>query len=328
MTNKEERNQEQMDQVERYRGSLLGLAVGDALGTTLEFKSPGSFRPITDIVGGGPFGLAPGEWTDDTSMALCLAESLIECGGFDPIDQLERYLRWWREGHLSSNGRCFDIGNTVRQALYAFAETKEPYCGPIDPWSAGNGSIMRLAPVPLFFARQPRLAIEKAAESSRTTHGAAEAVSACRYFSALIVGAINGASKEELLADHFEPAPGLWSDAPLAPKIAEVASGSFKRREPPEIRGRGYVVDSLESALWAFHRSNSFREGALLAVNLGDDADTTGAVYGQLAGAYYGERGIPESWRSVIAHRTLIETMAEKIYNLSQQFQENHKHLE
>src|SRR5262245_1557060 len=106
-----------MTGIERYRGSLLGLAVGDALGTTLEFTTPGSFRPIDDMIGGGPFELKPGQWTDDTSMALCLAESLVECKGFDPTDQMERYVRWFRKGHLSSVGRCFDIGGTTCAAL-------------------------------------------------------------------------------------------------------------------------------------------------------------------------------------------------------------------
>ncbi len=307
-----------MRRIERYRGSLLGLAVGDALGTALEFRPPGSFAPIEDMNGGGSFHLPPGYWTDDTSMALCLAESLIERRGFDPVDQLERYLRWYRHGHLSSTGECFDIGNTVRAALDRFELTREPYCGSTDPRTAGNGSIMRLAPVPLFYARQPREAIERAAESSRTTHGAAEAVDACRYLAALLVGAVNGVPKEELLSDHFEPAPGIWNERPLAPKVAEIASGSFKRRNPPEIRGSGYVVASLEAALWAFHRSSSFREGALLAVNLGDDADTTGAVYGQLAGAFYGEFGIPEDWRTRLVQREMIGRFAERILALGE----------
>ncbi len=304
-----------MEQIERYRGSLLGLAVGDALGTTLEFRSPGSFEPITDMVGGGPFDLRPGEWTDDTSMALCLAESLIETGTFDPADQLRRYVRWWREGHLSSNGHCFDIGVTVSSALQRFEQTGEPFCGSTDARTAGNGSIMRLAPVPLFFAGDPRAAVDRAAESSRTTHGAPEAVDACRYLAALIVGALRGASKEELLADRYCPVPGLWDDPPFSPRIAAIADGSFRRREPPEIRGTGYVVDSLEAALWSFHRGDSFREGALLAVNLGDDADTTGAVFGQLAGAYYGEPGIPGKWLARLAMREVIETRAGRLLN-------------
>src|SRR4030042_1718135 len=185
-------------QIERYRGSLLGLAVGDALGTTLEFKAPGTFAPIKEIIGDGPFHLKPGEWTDDTSMALCLAESLIECKGFDPLDQLERYLRWYRESHLSSTGTCFDIGDTTRSALLRFERTREPYCGPTDPNSAGNGSIMRLAPVPLYYATNPKEAIERSGESSRTTHGAQTAIDACRYLGALIVGAVNGVSKEDI----------------------------------------------------------------------------------------------------------------------------------
>jgi ADP-ribosyl-[dinitrogen reductase] hydrolase len=283
-----------MTGIRKFRGGLLGLAIGDALGTTLEFRSPGTFDPISDMVGGGPFGLEPGQWTDDTSMALCLAESLVESGGFDPEDQMRRYLKWFREGYLSSTGHCFDIGNTVHSALSHFEATGDPYSGPTDPHSAGNGSLMRLAPVPLFFARDPQWAIERAADSSRTPHGAREAVDACRCFAGLILGALQGSSKEELLSKIYAPIPGLWEKDHLAPKILEIAEGSFKIKEPPIIRGGGYVVDSLESALWAFHKSEDFRRGALLAVNLGDDADTTGAVYGQLAGAYYGEEGIPE----------------------------------
>ena len=248
-------------------------------------------------------------------MALCLAESLVERGGFDPRDQMERYVRWWRDGHLSSNGRCFDIGATVASALRRFEETGEPYAGSTDPQSAGNGSLMRLAPVPLFYAADPRAAVERAADSSRTTHGAATAVDACRYLAGLIVGALAGAAKDELLAPRYSPVPGLWEERPLAPEVDEVAAGSFLRREPPEIKGSGYVVRSLEAALWAFARGGSFREGALLAVNLGDDADTTGAVYGQLAGALYGEEGIPAEWRSKLALLGTIEELADRLHD-------------
>jgi ADP-ribosyl-[dinitrogen reductase] hydrolase len=294
-----------MNPLSRYRGCLLGLAVGDALGTTLEFSPPGTFTPIGNMIGGGPFNLKPGQWTDDTSMALCLATSLIEQRDFNPIDQLERYVRWWREGYLSSTGTCFDIGSTVRSALARFLQTREPYPGSTDPHTAGNGSIMRLAPVVLYFARQPEQAIHFAAESSRTTHGTAEAIDACRYFASLMLDALNDQSIEDMLREQ---------DTAFAPKIAAIAAGSFKRKRPPQIRGTGYVVDSLEAALWAFYHSYDFREGALLAVNLGDDADTTGAVYGQLAGAFYGEDNIPAAWRDTIAQRELIIELAEKLY--------------
>jgi ADP-ribosylglycohydrolase len=267
------------------------------------------------MIGGGFHRIEPGQWTDDTSLALCLAESLVEKRSFDPVDQLERYLRWFREGHLSSTGRCFGIGSTTMEALLRFEETGEPYGGSTDPNRAGNGSIMRLAPVPLFFGERPQEAIERSAESSRTTHGAKEAVDGCRYLGALLVGAVSGASKEELLSERYCPVTGYWEEHPLAPRIDRVASGSFKRKEPPEIKGSGYVVQSLEAALWAFHRSDSFEEGCLMAVHLGDDADTTAAVYGQLAGAFYGEEEIPERWLAKVAYRGTIEDLAEKLFN-------------
>lgn len=303
--------------VERYCGCLMGLAVGDALGTTVEFRSPGTFKPLEDIVGGGPFHLEPGQWTDDTSMALCLAESLITCQDFNPVDQLQRYLRWYREGHLSSNGYCFDIGNTVRDALLRFEKTGEPYCGSTNPHTAGNGSIMRLAPVAMFYAHQPDLLLQRAADSSRTTHGATAAVDACRYLAALLCGALNGVEKEILLSKCYCPVPDYWEREPLVAEIGEVASGSFNYRQPPEIKGSGYVVRSLEAALWAFTQTQSFRDGCLLAANLGDDADTTAAVFGQLAGAYYGLQAIPVAWRGKIAYRSMIEGMATDLFDRS-----------
>lgn len=285
---------------DRHNGSLLGLAVGDAVGTTLEFCHPGSFTPISDMVGGGPFNLAAGQWTDDTSMALCLAESLVECKGFDPADQMRRYVRWWREGHHSSTERCFDIGNTTRGSLEQFQETGEPYAGPTDPGTAGNGSLMRLAPVPLYFVNRPIDAIERAADSSRTTHAAPNAVDACRLMAWWIVCAMQGMEKAVILSADNEPAPGYWRASPLAAEIEAIRQGSFRDREPPEIAGMGFVVKCLEAAAWAFHKAGSFREGCLLAANLGNDADTTAAVYGQLAGAFYGEAGIPASWREKV----------------------------
>ncbi len=297
---------------------MFGLAVCDSLGTTLEFRSPGTFTPITDIIGGGPFGLKPGQWTDDTSMGLCLAESLIEKRGFDPVDQLERYVSWYRMGHLSCTGTCFDIGNTTRSSLALFETTRKPYCGSKNAHAAGNGSIMRLAPVPLFFAGNPEEAIMRAGDSSKTTHGALTCVDASRFMGGLIVGAVNGAGKDELLSDLYSPVPGYWLNQPLCPEIEEIARGSYKRKAPPAIRGTGYAVASLEAALWAFHKAKDFREGALLAVNLGDDADTTGAVYGQIAGAFYGYEEIPQRWREIVAMKELIMEFADKLFELSQ----------
>ena len=303
-----------VDVRDRVRGALVGLATGDAVGTTVEFKPPGTFPPVTDMTGGGPFGLKPGQWTDDTSMALCLAESLLEKQGLDPADQMARYVRWRRDGHLSSTGHCFDIGTTVSRALAAFERTGDPIAGSTAPNTAGNGSLMRLAPVPMFYRARPREALAACAASSRTTHDTAVAVDACRYLGALLLGAFAGATKAELLAPAFTPVPGYWEEEPLCPEIRAIADGSFRAKQPPAIRGTGYAAASLEAALWAFYRSRDFREGCLLAVNLGDDADTTAAVYGQIAGACYGEQAVPAAWRAKLARWEVIDGMAEGLY--------------
>jgi ADP-ribosylglycohydrolase len=302
---------------ERFRGALVGLAVGDAYGAGYEGQPPSSCQPSQEIIGGGPFRLKPGQWTDDTSMTLCLAESLVETNSFDPVDQLERYCRWYREGYLSATGSCFGIGSTTTQALQSFERTQKPYCGPTDPRMAGNGSLMRVAPVPLFLAGQPAEAIERAGESSRTTHGARNCVDACRYMAALILGALQGVEKELLLGDSYTPVEGHWQQYPLAVDIQILARGAYCRKNPPLIRGGGYVVESLEAALWAFSKGNTFAECLQHAVALGEDADSTGAICGQLAGAYYGFTAIPARWREVVAKRELLVKTADALYKLA-----------
>lgn len=291
----------------RFRGCLLGLAVGDAVGTTLEFATRGTFEPINDMVGGGPFNLEPGQWTDDTSMALCLASSLVECKGFDAKDQMDRYCRWRDSGYLSSIGECFDIGNTVADALQRYEATGDPYAGSTDPDTAGNGAIMRLAPVPMFYVHDIEAAEHHAAASSRTTHGAAECVDACRLLARILVRALRGEPKSDvLLADADHPT--------LADRIAVIGLGNYRGKSAAEIHGTGYVVRSLEAALWAFDSTANFRDAILAAANLGNDADTTAAVCGQVAGACYGEHGIPAPWLRHIAQRDFIISLADGLY--------------
>ncbi len=296
---------------DRLRGALFGLAAGDALGTTVEFRPRGSFSLMTKIVGGGPFGLKPGEWTDDTSMALCLAQSIVETQTFDPLDQLKRYLKWWKHGHLSSNGICFDIGNQTRNALDEFCRTAQPACGPTDARNSGNGSLMRLAPVAIAFYQQPAEAIRLAAESSRTTHGSILCLDACRYFAGLLVGAFGGAGKQELLSPGYSPAPDMWLRRPLDAQIKAVSLGSWKNKTRDQINASGYVVHTLEAAIWAFANSHNYQQAVLNAVNLGEDADTTGAVCGQLAGAYYGLGGIPRQWLAMLAKLRTIQDICD-----------------
>ena len=292
--------------MDKYEGCLIGLAIGDALGCTLEFKKPGTFEPITTIEGRGVHQLKPGQWTDDTSLALCLAQSLIDCNDFDPKDQMTKYCKWEEEGYMSSTGTCFDIGNSTLKALEEFRATGSPYAGSTDEHSAGNGSIMRLAPIPMYYANNTKDAYSYAALSSKTTHANVMCVDACRYMAGIIVGLLRGESKERVLSSMYSPVPNYFDDNPLCNAINEIASGSFKKKQPPEIRGTGFVVKSLEAALWAFYKTDNFKEGALKAVNLGDDADTTGATYGQMAGACYGLGNIPPKWIDVLAFRELI----------------------
>ena len=292
-----------MTLLDRYRGCLLGLACGDAVGTTVEFSRRGSFPPVTDMVGGGPFSLAAGQWTDDTSMALCLGQSLLECGGFDARDQMTRYLRWMRHGYFSSTGECFDVGLTVRGSLFRFELGGDPFEGPTDPMKAGNGSLMRLAPVVLYFFPDAADVTEFSAKSSRTTHGAAEAVECCQLLGRVLSNALRGEGKSGVLeADGLELQEG---------KVAGIALGSYARKPREQIAGTGYAVASLEAALWCFHTTNSFREAILEAANLGDDADTTAAITGQIAGAHYGLAGIPQEWLAKLHMRTEIEAMAD-----------------
>lgn len=291
---------------------MLGLAVGDALGTTLEFAPRDSRPELRDIVGGGPFDLRPGQWTDDTSMALCLATSLAETRRFDPRDQLDRYLRWWREGYLSSTGTCFDIGNQTIGALTDYAATGEPYRVDRGGRNDGNGSLMRLAPIPIAYAHDADRAASRAADSSRTTHPSIECLDACAAYARIMVAAIGGLTKRDLI-EHTSN----LAETVTAPAIAEVLRGSFLRKSREEISSSGYVVHSMEAALWAFARTESFESGAILAVNLGDDADTVGAIYGQLAGAHYGKTGIPDGWLAVLHERALIEDLAATLVALA-----------
>lgn len=290
----------------RRRGCLLGLACGDAVGTTVEFKQRGSFPPVTDMVGGGPFRLPVGAWTDDTSMALCLASSLVELKAFDPIDQMMRYCRWYDHGYLSSTGRCFDIGTTTRAALLKFQQTGAPYCGRTDPSTGGNGSIMRLAPVPLFYYPDVPGAIQWSGDSSRTTHGSPECIESCRLMAMMICTALSGARKDEVLFGH--DVEEFQCD-----KVKSIARGDYRKKSIDEIASSGYVIHCLEASAWCFWRTESFRDAILEAVNLGDDADTTGAVCGQIAGAFYGEDGIPVDWLGKLVIVEEIRSLADRL---------------
>ena len=289
---------------DRALGAFLGLAVGDAVGTTLEFCSRDAQPRLQDMVGGGPFDLPPGAWTDDTAMALALADSLAASETLDYRDLMDRFVRWWQEGDYSCTGHCFDIGNTTRQALDRYRRTGDPLAGSTDLQSAGNGSLMRLAPVALRFCYDRPHLIAAAADQSRATHGAEEAVDACRAFAELLAEAIAGSPRADLLA---------WRTFEGAPAVARVMAGSWRGRPRNRIRSSGYVVHTLEAAIWSVARTGDFRNAVLLAANLADDADTVAAVTGQLAGALYGLSGIPDSWLERVAWKDRLLEAAQRL---------------
>lgn len=294
---------------DRAIGALVGLAIGDAVGTTLEFLDRDDLAPrLIDMVGGGYFSLEQGQWTDDTSMALALGDSLLEFDEFDPKDLMDRFIGWWRKGDYSSNGRCFDIGNTTREALDRFLRTGDPIAGSTAPHKAGNGSLMRLAPVAIRYWAEEKMRRYVAACQSATTHGAPEAIDACVVFADILSEAIAGRPRSEVMRSRGEPYRG---------RIGDIVEGSWRGKPRSCVRASGYVAHSLEAALWCVGRTDNFRDAILLAANLREDADTTAAITGQLAGAIYGLSGIDPEWIGKLHDEQAIATVAKDLFEHS-----------
>lgn len=345
---------------DRIKAIIYGVAVGDALGAPVEFCARGRFPRVTEMQpnlnftsGGQP--LPAGSWTDDASQTLLLAESLLKCCGLNQIDNLELYTKWWKTGYLSSTGtasngycgKCFDIGNQTKIALQDFEMTRHPETWHTNNSKSGNGSLMRVSPVACYYlARRPGAAglspranrvyhsyiIQKAGLSSKTTHGSPICVDACRYFTSLLIGALLGKSKQELLSpqyyrQYFSNGPKPYistgvrlldeqieeNEKHLEREIESIALGGYKTKLVDCISTSGYVVNTLEAVLYCFYKTTSFEEALIMAVNLGDDADTVGAILGALCGAYYGFSAIPPRWTSVVVHPTLLDTFAFKL---------------
>ena len=294
---------------DRAVGCLLGLAVGDAVGAAVEFKPRDSFQPLTGMVGGGPFNLPPGEWTDDTTMALCLAESLLAAGDVDQRDLMIRLQGWLERGENTVSGKCFDIGVTTRTAIERFAADGIATAGIHAASSAGNGSLVRLAPLAIFSARNAARAEQLAIKQSRTTHAAPACLDACQLFIAQLVDALRGADKERVMRQRVMA---------LSPPLLFISAGEFKTKNREQIKSSGYVVHTLEAALWSVWQTDSFREAVLTAANLGDDADSVAAVAGQLAGALYGASAIPGEWLAKLAWRDKIEKLANSLFDRTQ----------
>ena len=294
---------------DRFQGALLGLAVGDALAAHTQFRKPGSFAAVGDLLGGGPFDLPRGAWTDDTAMALLLAESLLECEGFDAQDQVSRYARWQRDGYGSATGQCVGISANVARALATAQYKHQPFAGSHDPAQLEKDPLSRVAPVVMYFFANAHLAVSRAAEAARITAQAPIVLDCVRLLAAMVRQALTGRDKPAIL----RPPRDGWMSGPTRPEVLAVYEGSYTQRMPPEITGGGHIVQALEAALWAFHRSETFREGALLAANLGRDSDVVAAVYGQLAGAYHGVSAIPGIWRNSLMKQEVVIDTADRL---------------
>ncbi len=289
---------------DRAIGSLLGLALGDAVGATLEFTTRDTAPLLTDMIGGGPFSLEAGQWTDDTSMALALADSLFLSADLDEADLMQRFSDWRRKGLYSCTGFCFDIGVTTREAISRWEQTGNPMAGSTDPRKAGNGSLMRLAPVAIRHHRNRSKLRDIAARQSRVTHAAPEAEDACVAYAELIADSIEGAPRSEVLKarDGYNG------------QVSRILLGGWRGKNRSQIESSGYVIHSLEAALWSVGSSADFGRSALRAANLADDADTTAAIAGQLAGAICGAENLPEPWLRKLAWAPRIRTMAEAVF--------------
>ncbi|MGH8261275.1 MAG: ADP-ribosylglycohydrolase family protein, partial [Steroidobacteraceae bacterium] len=296
---------------DRFRGALVGLAVGDALAAPTQHAEPGTFAPIADLTGGGPFELPRGGWSDDTAMALCLAESLLACGGFDARDQLERYVRWQQQGHLSATGVCAGITPRTAHALAVAQWRRQLFAGSHAPKQLDPEPLSRVAPAVMFAFASVDEAVRLAGDSARVTCQAPTVVEACHVFAAMVHAALCGAPKDEVLA----PARGLAAlEAPgLRPRMRSLLRGRYRNKRRAQVHTGSTVLEALEAALWVFDHADGYADGALLAANLGERSDVVGAVYGQLAGAHFGEGAIPAAWRAGLLRRDAIETLAEQL---------------
>ncbi|KAL4786561.1 ADP-ribosylation/Crystallin J1 [Aspergillus varians] len=319
----------------RIKGSVFGVAVVDALGGPVEFHPRGSFDPVSDFQHNANFDVPAGTWTDDTSMTLCLAKALIDSKGtFVAQAAIRNYIKWHNDGYLSATDDCFDVGNGTTKALMIWQGyfDRLPYIQKDDSTGheggqpaidkvlkrehyCGNGSLMRVSPIGLVYFHDMDEALYNAAASSNATHPYPTCAESCEIYTKLIVRALNGASKEDLAR---EVAATTFKDKKLRERLNGYSGlQDWEARAENSIDSSGYVVSTLDAALWSFFSTSTFEGGALRAVNLGWDADTVGAVYGGLAGAFYGLEAIPSKWVGGLQKKEVVEEIASGLVSLS-----------
>jgi ADP-ribosyl-[dinitrogen reductase] hydrolase len=276
----------------RFLGSLVGLAIGDAVAAATQYKRRSSFTPVGDLLGGGPFDLPRGGWSDDTAMTLCLAESLLACNGFDARDQVQRFIRWQQEGHLSATGQCVGITANTARALAMSKWRRQVFPGSHDPDQLDVEPLSRVAAPVMFSFATPELAVQYAADAARTTCQAPIVLDACRTLARVLHAALEGKSKADVLA--------------AGPHLGESAG-----------RSNGTAPAALASAIWAFATTDNFRDAVLKAANVGGNSDVVAAICGQIAGAFYGVGAVPGAWRNSLMHKDVIENFADRLLQVA-----------
>lgn len=294
---------------ERFSGALLGLAVGDALAAATQYRKPGSFTPVGDLLGGGPFDLPRGAWSDDTAMALCVADSFLERGGFDPVDQVERFMRWQRDGYLSATGQCVGITAGVTRALATARWRRRRFPGSHDPALLDPEPLTRMAPALMFHFADPAVAIDTAVELARTTCQAPLVLEACRVFATALHAALSGRDKAVIL----HGVRLLGRDGGLRPEVAQIAAGGYRDALAAPAPAQATALDVLGATLAAFETTSTLREALLLGANRGRDADVLTAACGQLAGAHYGAAAIPAAWRNSLIGKDIVGDFADRL---------------
>ena len=289
----------------RAWGALVGLAIGDALGAPVEFQRRGSFEPVTDMMSGGYFRLPAGAWTDDTAQAICLANSLLENPDFSAGDFLDRLWGWMERGENTSTGIAIGVGQNTLRVMGNYRRTGALVAPRMPGKSDGNGALMRLAPVASMHWRDSVKACQIASAQSRATHHSDLSAACCELLAAILSGLIAGQSWDEAidLATGFS-----WPEA-----VTDIARGGWRGKPAEDISSTGFVVHTLEAAIWSVGTTDSFEAALVRAVNLGDDADTVGAVAGQIAGARYGLGSIPERWLSSLAKADDLSSLAGRL---------------
>lgn len=289
----------------KFYDAIIGFVVGDALGVPFEFCKRDTFK-ATDMIGYGTYNQQPGTWSDDSSLTLATIESMVRTGRIDPDDIMHNFYKWYFFGEFTPYGQVFDVGNTTKMAIqrYRYEGVKPLHCGGTDVRDNGNGSLMRI--LPLAFTG---CGIRKVYAVSDLTHAHCISEIACGIYYNIAKALIEGYSKHDAVKWACSVSGGVPAE------FERIECMNMIPVDRSDIKSTGYVIDTLEAALWCFLTTDSFKDCVLTAVNLGDDTDTVAAISGGLAGIYYGiggDKGIPEEWISQIARKEWIKYLCDE----------------